>query len=539
VVPPRHGRCSLLAALVCCLLAAAPAAADTTSRVTTTSDVVDPGDGVTSLREAIAEATPGERHVVDLPAGVYDLGEDLVVGGGLDVVVRGAGPRDTVIDARGDPTVLDDERAFAVNGGALELSAVTVTGGAAMTDGGGAALVTSGGRLVVRGSVLAGNTGRRGGAIRTLGGEVRIVRSTLAHNTARVVFADGGDGGDGGAIHSVAGTVVIDRATITGNEAQAGGGAIWHDADDEDEEVRVRHSTIARNRAGGAGGAVNRQVGSTGPVVFQDSLVVQGGCSGGVAVAAPDASMTDDASCAPLTLVPDLRLPLARDNGGPTETIALTAGAAPVDAAATCPEDGVDQRGLPAPAGATCDVGAFELQPPAPASAPPPPAPAFGADRPPATPVAAGPPPAAPVVLAPPPFVGRAPVVPLAALRIRPARFVAGTGRGRGATVTFRMPASGRVRFRVERVAPGRRVGSRCVRATGRNRARAGCKRRIAVRGTLTRRARAGLNTFRFGGRLAGRTLRPGRYELIGVVVEDDRTSRSRRIGFQIVRRSR
>jgi len=532
VVPPRHGRCSLLAALVCCLLAAAPAAADTTSRVTTTSDVVDPGDGVTSLREAIAEATPGERHVVDLPAGVYDLGEDLVVGGGLDVVVRGAGPRDTVIDARGDPTVLDDERAFAVNGGALELSAVTVTGGAAMTDGGGAAMVTVGGRLVVRGSVLAGNTGRRGGAIRTLGGEVRTVRSTLAHNTARVVSMDGGDGG---AIHSAtSATVLIDRATITGNEAQAGGGAIWHDAA---TELQVRHSTIARNRAGGAGGAVNRQGGSTGPVVFEDSLVVQGGCSGGVAVAAPDASMTDDASCAPLTLVPDLRLPLARDNGGPTETIALAAGAAPVDAAATCPEDGADQRGLPAPAGAKCDVGAFELQPPAPASAPPPPA--FGADRPPATPVAAGPPPAAPVVLAPAPFVGRAPVVPLAALRIRPARFVAGTGRGRGATVTFRMPASGRVRFRVERVAPGRRVGSRCVRATGRNRARAGCKRRIAVRGTLTRRARAGLNTFRFGGRLAGRTLRPGRYELIGVVVEGDRTSRSRRIGFQIVRRSR
>ncbi len=56
------------------------------------------------------------------------------------------------------------------------------------------------------------------------------------------------------------------------------------------------------------------------------------------------------------------------DNGGPTETIALTDSATnparhKADAAtcAAAPVGGLDQRGLPR--AAPCDIGAYELQP--------------------------------------------------------------------------------------------------------------------------------------------------------------------------------
>jgi len=52
--------------------------------------------------------------------------------------------------------------------------------------------------------------------------------------------------------------------------------------------------------------------------------------------------------------------PLA-DNGGPTETHAITTDSAAFNAG-TCEVD-TDQRGEPRPGGAMCDVGAFEVQP--------------------------------------------------------------------------------------------------------------------------------------------------------------------------------
>ena len=62
--------------------------------------------------------------------------------------------------------------------------------------------------------------------------------------------------------------------------------------------------------------------------------------------------------------------PLA-DNGGSTRTHAIAAGTAMHDGGAeTCPDPqdffnpelATDQRGLPRPLGAACDIGAFELQ---------------------------------------------------------------------------------------------------------------------------------------------------------------------------------
>jgi hypothetical protein len=49
------------------------------------------------------------------------------------------------------------------------------------------------------------------------------------------------------------------------------------------------------------------------------------------------------------------------DNGGPTKTMALTAGSPAIDAGddAACPA--TDQRGVPRPQGPHCDIGAYEV----------------------------------------------------------------------------------------------------------------------------------------------------------------------------------
>ena len=83
----------LLAAAVAGLLAL-PAAASADVTVTTTVDD-DDGECVVdcTLREALEHTTAGE--VVTVPAGTYDVTEQLFVG--HDLTVRGAGARTTTI----------------------------------------------------------------------------------------------------------------------------------------------------------------------------------------------------------------------------------------------------------------------------------------------------------------------------------------------------------------------------------------------------------------------------------------------------------
>jgi hypothetical protein len=61
-----------------------------------------------------------------------------------------------------------------------------------------------------------------------------------------------------------------------------------------------------------------------------------------------------------------------KDNGGPTDTIALCSGvdtpadcdgpSAAIDAAVDCPPPATDQRGVERPQGPACDIGAYEVQ---------------------------------------------------------------------------------------------------------------------------------------------------------------------------------
>ena len=105
-------------------------------------------------------------------------------------------------------------------------------------------------------------------------------------------------------------------------------------------------------------------------------------------------------------------------------------------------------------------------------------------------------------------------------LTVSPRRFVAARRGGSvaaaaGAKVSYRSSEAGRTTFKVKRAAPGRRVGGKCVAPTRRNRSARPCTRYVLMRGSFTRAARNGANSFRFTGRLVGKTLRPGKYRLV------------------------
>ena len=135
--------------------------------VTTTADVVNPSDGVNSLREAIicANATPG-ADAINLSAGTYQLtlsgdNEDQAQTGDLDITddltINGIGQ--VTIDGSGsEPT----DRIFDVHEVNAEFNSLTITGGDVMGNGGGIRF-DGPGTLTILETVIDDNTASQSG----------------------------------------------------------------------------------------------------------------------------------------------------------------------------------------------------------------------------------------------------------------------------------------------------------------------------------------------------------------------------------------
>ena len=109
--------------------------------------------------------------------------------------------------------------------------------------------------------------------------------------------------------------------------------------------------------------------------------------------------------------------------------------------------------------------------------------------------------------------------------------------RARGTRVSYRLSEAATATFRIQRALPGRSVRGRCVRPTRANRGKPRCTRYRSLRGSISHTGTAGPNRFRFSGRLAGRTLRPGNYRLVAVA-DDAAANRSAPVRkvFRIIR---
>jgi hypothetical protein len=157
-------------------------------------------------------------------------------------------------------------------------------------------------------------------------------------------------------------------------------------------------------------------------------------------------------------------------------------------------------------------------------------------------PPAAPPPPPAPAPIAPPP---PEPIAPrFLRFALSPTAFAAFSSgpsvraaRARGTMVTYRLSEAAIVTLGVQRVLGGRRVGGRCLEPTRPNRTKPRCKRYRTLRGSFRHSGRAGLNKFRFSGRLAGRTLKPGSYRLVATAKDAaaNKSKPERRL-FRIIR---
>lgn len=237
--------------------------------------------------------------------------------------------------------------------------------------------------------------GARGGAIFAEGGSLVVNTATFANNSAT-----GGDGGDGGQTNGGLG------CGMHGAGGLAYGGAIANNA----ASVNVKHGTLSLNNAQAGNTGVNQggankpprpaaegtgggiRVGP-GSVTLENTIIAGNtaadgaGDTAGAPVPGPDvdgavtsnghnllgnaAEATGFTGTGDLTGVNPSLLPLA-DNGGPTQTMALSPGSPAIDAgvAAGAP---FDQRGRPrtfddpgvanAATSDGTDIGAFELQP--------------------------------------------------------------------------------------------------------------------------------------------------------------------------------
>lgn len=269
------------------LLSLCTVAQAVTIAVTSTADVLDPTDGVCTLREAI-RTTHGDAgdcvtppsanikpHKIILPAGTYtltipgideldSLTGDLNIPRYASVRIIGAGRDVTIIDGNG----LDRVFSFFPDA-VVEVKAITITGGYSPNSipWGGGGVWATGGHTTLRDCAIEGNSGHypygggiladgrfhitivnclirnnegySGGGIKCANDECRIIDSTIEGNTA---------GGDGGGISHEADYFVLMNSAVINNTAVSGGGIYAYD------DINIVNSTISGNSANGAGG---------------------------------------------------------------------------------------------------------------------------------------------------------------------------------------------------------------------------------------------------------------------------------------------
>jgi len=299
------------------LLAAAPA----TAAIHMVRNTDAEGDG--SLREALDEAEAGDT--VQFATGVRGT---IDIDGALDVDgfnIKGPGADVVTVRFGGDA-------GLRVNGPAT-ISGLTLAGG-------DNALEIGKGRVTVLDSAVRDSSGA---GIRLNGGQLQVIRSLISGNA-------------GSGIHAAEGAVTCVNSTVADN----GGAGIRAEAG----AIESANCTIAHNRG------VGLETSGGGAAAHNTILIGNlRACEG--TVTSKGYNLTDDGTCAFSHSGDqdnsDPRVASLAANGGPTETAALTGGSPAIEAGdpagCTDPTGGVltvDQRGQRRPAGARCDIGAYE-----------------------------------------------------------------------------------------------------------------------------------------------------------------------------------
>jgi predicted outer membrane repeat protein len=240
-----------------------------------------------------------------------------------------------------------------VNQGTVTLNECTLQNNQSLYGGG---LVNEGGTATLTGCTLANNSAQiAGGILNFSGGTLMLTNCTLYKNSAT--------SGDGGGIDHLSGTATLINCTFDQNSASGRGGGIYNN-----DILNLTNTLIAFDTAG------------AGPDILNSGTI--GTASHNlIRIADPDSGLVSPltngtngnqigTSGSPIDPLFDPRG--LRNNGGPTQTIALKSKSPAINAG----DDSVlatvttDQRGKPRKTGSHVDIGAYEFQPPPP---PPPP----------------------------------------------------------------------------------------------------------------------------------------------------------------------
>jgi hypothetical protein len=220
--------------------------------VDTFADVVDPDDGLTSLREAVdqASANPGD-DAIQLANGKYalDLGQLSVEDASGKLTIEA--PRRAVLHAQAVSRVMN------IIGSNVELNNLTVTGGTDMFAAGirvaGSSLSMNNGKVLNNHAMLFG-----GGIGVGEGSHVTLNDSQISDNAAG--FSGGGIAAGNGMIEDAINVIELNHSRVTGNSAPSGGGISLGVGVNS---LILNHSKVSDNTArasdlpfGGSGGGI-------------------------------------------------------------------------------------------------------------------------------------------------------------------------------------------------------------------------------------------------------------------------------------------
>lgn len=235
---------------------AAEISEDASTVVTTLDDVVDPTDGLISLREAIRYASTGKTvadRTVTFSDDLFPLTNDATVylDADLQTIVIGSAVTVTAeyTDEFGDVAyrniTIDGSKSNAplfmlVDGAEVEMRGFTFANGHASGENpSGGAFIVNGGELNLIDATVTGNTAERnGGAFYQTGGSIFVVDSLIYGNEA------GKTRGYGGAICQTGGQAYVYNTTIAANDAAVYGGIFSNDG------VLVLANSIVAGNAG-------------------------------------------------------------------------------------------------------------------------------------------------------------------------------------------------------------------------------------------------------------------------------------------------
>ena len=234
----------------------------------TVDTLVDENDGSgiggTSLRDAIAEAAPGETIDFGVSGTILLTHGELTVNKNL--IIDGPGANLLTIDAAGGSRVFTVDDGNVGTLANVQISGLKITGGVTGGDGGG---IFSREALTVSSCWITGNQADDGGGIENFAGTLAVANSTISNNISTGVT--GGGGGIFNFSSNLGQTSSIINSTISGNTAATRGGGINNFAG----TLNIQFSTITNNTApaNAGSGASSWTDTSTTSTNFRSSIV--------------------------------------------------------------------------------------------------------------------------------------------------------------------------------------------------------------------------------------------------------------------------